>query len=110
MLKRLETITLSDTTAYCTYISNMSATTILEARYVDRAKLNSLLQSVFAAGSYSVTVSSSACSFKIEPIPDYEQMQGDTIAVAAGRKLTDVSPQEGLKKSMLISHKIEDRD
>ncbi|KAN0120321.1 hypothetical protein V8E51_002529 [Hyaloscypha variabilis] len=51
--------------------SNEMVTTYLETRYVDRAKLNELLQALFGQ-SYKVVVS------------------GDTISVEASRELTEV--------------------
>lgn len=69
-------------------------TTYLQSRYVDRAKLNALLQSLFGQ-SYTTEVGTHC----IQPVAkiqlvDASQIAGDTISIEASRQLTEV---RGLK-------------
>lgn len=67
----------------------MAATTILEARYVDRAKLDGLLRSAFGEGGYAVKVAPLSMNrFGISLI--LYKSQNEYLAVTASRQLTQV--------------------
>ena len=66
-------------------------TTYLETRYVDRAKLNELLQALFGQ-SYTVVVSAALQGITQVSFANPSQVSGDTISVEASRELTEVRP------------------
>ena len=69
--------------------TNEMATTYLETRYVDRAKLDGLLQSLFGQ-SYSVMASATFKGDAKISFANTPQVSGDTISVEASRELTEV--------------------
>lgn len=65
-------------------------TTYLESRYVDRAKLNALLQGLFGQ-DYTTEVSNYSIKYLTQVLlVDASQISGDTISIEASRQLTDV--------------------
>jgi hypothetical protein len=86
----------------------MAEATRLEARYVDRAKLDSLLRMVFRDSSnYSVKVYA-ATDLGIK-ITDVSQSQGDMIEVTAPRRLTEVSQLTPVSQAQRFIGHVENR-